>query len=104
MVIVTWRFTTTPGQISKGLEWASGNTEIQEKEGFLPQKKWLLRPRTGDVNRFSAAAQFASIKEYGEWMAKAGANSAWQDRVRGLAEADWYAGTEVTISEVVEET
>ena len=103
MIIVTWRFSTAPGKLNQGLEWEKGNQPILKKEGFEPQKKWLLRPRTGDTNRFVVSAQFTSFAAYGEFLAKGAASTAWQDRIKEINESDWYAGTEVTISELIEE-
>ena len=53
MIIVTWRFSTTPDGVGKGLEWAKKMSANAKKRGYGALKWWLLRPRTGDASRFS---------------------------------------------------
>jgi hypothetical protein len=74
-----------------------------KKTGLTGSKWWILRPRTGDANRFSIAAEYASMAEFEETSAKRRADSEWKAMADELIGADWYAGIDIRISEVVDE-
>ena len=103
MIIVTWRVSTAPEGAKQGLEWGNKVMAGQKKAGLAPSKWWILRPRSGDFSRFTMAAQFASLAEFEAHEAKRDADSGFQAMIKEREEADWYAGVEVIIAEVVEE-
>jgi hypothetical protein len=103
MIIATWRISTAPDRVREGLEWAKSAMANMKKAGHAPSKWWILRPRTGDTNRFSIAAQFASWAELETQMEKRDADSGFQNLIKERQKTDWYAGIEITINEVFEE-
>ena len=103
MIIVTWRFTTTPGGWNKGLEFAKRVMASQKKGGFIPPKWWILRPRTGDNSRFSVVGEFASYAEFEKYAEKRDSDSGYQAQIKEMGESDWFTGVETTINQVIEE-
>ena len=103
MFIVTFRINTAPDGMRKGLEWAKNVMATMKKAGLAPSKWWILRPRSGDASRYSIAVQYASLAEFETHVAKRDADSGWQAMIKEREEADWFAGSEIVIAEVVEE-
>ena len=73
------------------------------KAGIAPSKWWILRPRSGEITRFTLAAQFASMAEFEEHIAKRDGNSSFQALSRERMEAGWTTGIEIIFAEVIEE-
>ena len=104
MIIANWRVSIAPGKLNKGLAWAKKTMEYQKKEGILPPKWWILRPRTGDTStRFSMVGEFASFEEFEKHEEKRNAGPEFQALQKEMWESGWYGGVEIIISQVVEE-
>lgn len=102
MIIVSTRFDIMPGKYQEAQQWTEKIWKIIERVGGLGLKTWIITGRTGQVNRITLAAQFASMGDFEEVLDKLGEDAALP--ALRAEQSNWCTGVERSVGKVIKES